>query len=513
MRRRDFLLDLARYAVLCAGVPNLWRVTGRPVLPDDPFRLGVASGDPTPTGATLWTRLAPRLGEPEGGMEGQRTAVRWEVADDERFAHVVQAGRATAVPELGHSLHVDVSGLEPDRWYFYRFTLAAGASPVGRLRTTPAAGGATPLRFAFASCQHYEDGFYTAYDHMAEEDLDLVVHLGDYIYEYGGRDGRVRRYPTAEALTLDQYRARYAQTKSDALLQRAHARAPWVITWDDHEVDNDYAGLHEENGMESEEQVHQRRAAAYQAWWEHQPVRVPRAASWGDLAIARTIDWGTLARFWVLDTRQYRSPQPCEDQWGVVVPCGTWADTTHTMMGPAQERWLDTGLGASAARWQVLANQVMVAPFDLAPGPPRGLSMDQWSGYPAALERLMATIGRRAPNRTVVITGDIHSNWVNELRSDYQRPGAPVIGAEFVGTSISSGGDGRDTSDYYDRSKGDNPHCRWNNARRGYVTCAVDGDDWRTRFRTVPYISRPGAPVETASEWALRRGRPGPERV
>ncbi len=316
MERRDFLLDLARLAALSAAVPTVWRVTRRPTLADDPFTLGISSGDPTPRGGVLWTRLATRPLEPEGGMEGQRVIVDWEVADDDAFRTIVQKGRATAVPELSYSIHVDVDGLQPDRWYFYRFHVggATGAtSPVGRLRTTPAAGATTPLRFAFASCQHCETGLYTAYAHMAREELDLVAHLGDYIYEYGAIGGRVRTHAGLELRQLDDYRRRYAQYKTDPHLQAAHARCPWVVTWDDHEVDNNYAGSLGENGMESLEQTRLRRAAGYQAWWEHQAVRVPRATSWADLSIRRSVDWGGLAKFWVLDTRQYRSDQPCDD--------------------------------------------------------------------------------------------------------------------------------------------------------------------------------------------------------
>lgn len=512
MRRREFLLDLARYSVLCAGVPNLWRVTGRPVLQGDPFTLGVASGDPTSTGAVIWTRLAPRILEPDGGMDAQRTAVSWEVAEDEQFARIVQRGRVTAAPELGNSVHVDVPGLSSDRWYFYRFTLASGSSPVGRLRTTPAEGAISPLRFAFASCQHYEQGYYTAYEHMAREDLDLVAHLGDYVYEYAGTDGRVRKYATREVRTLDDYRARYAQTKSDGSLQRAHARAPWVVTWDDHEVDNDYAGLTGENNMESEEQMHLRRAAAYQAWWEHQPVRVPRARSWADLNITRELAWGALARFSVLDTRQYRSDQACGGALREV-PCGDWADTTRTIVGPAQERWLLNGLG-TPARWQVLAQQVVVAPYDQTPGAAVGWWMDSWTGYPTSLERLLRTIAQRAANRTVVLTGDIHSNWVHELPARADRPDAPIVGAEFVGTSISSGGDGSEANTLWtDPLRAGNPRARWHNARRGYVTCRVTGDEWRTHYRTVPFVSKPDAPVETASQWLVRNGKAGIERL
>ena len=513
MNRRHFLSDIARYSVLCAGVPNLWRVTRRPALADSPFLLGVASGDPTPHGAVLWTRLAQSPLDPDGGMDGSRVVLDWEVADDEAFGTVAQRGRVIAAPELGYSAHVDVTGLRPGRWYFYRFRLPAGASPVGRLRTTPEGAAAEPLRFAFVSCQHYEDGLYTAFDYLSREELDLVAHLGDYIYEYSGRAGRTRRYPTTEIQTLDHYRIRYAATKADPALMAAHARAPWIVTWDDHEVDNNYAGLVGENGMESEEQMHQRRAMGYQAWWENMPVRVPRARSWADLNITRTVAWGALARFWVLDTRQHRSDQACGDGLRPV-PCGEWADPSRTMLGRAQESWLVNGLARDRAAWQVLANQVAVAPIDNIPGEARGLSMDQWSGYPVARDRLLAAIGRHAPNRTVVITGDIHTNWVNEVRTGYDRPDGRVIGAEFVGTSISSGGDGRDESlTWTDAMRADNPHIRWHNARRGYVTCEVTDRQWNTRYRTVPFVTRPGAAIGTASAWRVERGRPGIEQL
>ncbi len=513
MNRRDFLSDLGRLSILCAGIPNVWRVTALPVLADDPFTLGVASGDPTTTGVVVWTRLAPSPLDPDGGMAGQRTVVSWEVADDEAFARVVRRGSYTAAPELGFSVHADVSGLQAGRAYFYRFTIPAGSSPVGSLRTAPAPGSTSPLRLAFASCQHYEEGLFTAYDHLARETPDLVAHLGDYIYEYAGVDARVRKYATTEIRTLDHYRARYAQTKGDPALQAAHAVAPWIITWDDHEFDNNYAGLHGENDMESEDQMRQRRAVAYQAWWEHMPVRVPRVRNWADLTITRALDWGGLARFWVLDERQYRSDQPCGDG-NQLVPCGDWADPARTMLGAEQERWLFDGLGASTARWQVLANQVRIAPFDNAPGGDRRLSMDQWSGYPAALDRLSRAIAQRAPNRTIAITGDIHSNWVNELRASYDGAGGSIVGAEFVGTSISSGGDGQEaSSSWNDKTRAENPFCKWHNARRGYVTCEFTADECRAHYRTVPFVTKIGAPIQTASSWVVQRGRPGIEKI
>jgi len=512
MLRRDFL-EFVRTASLAATVPNAWRVSFRPRLLDDPFTLGVASGDPRMDRVMLWTRLAPRPLDPDGGMGGVRTGVRWEVAADEGFTRIVQQGRATAAPELGYSVHVDVTGLDPDRWYWYRFMAGDATSAVGRTRTAPAPGAAAALRFGVASCQHYESGWFTAYRHVAAESLDLVTHLGDYIYAYSGADGGVRRHATAEIATLADYRIRYAQYKADADLQAAHAACPWLVTWDDHEVDNNYAGDVGENGMESVEQMRARRALGYQAWWENQPVRVPRATSWADLGIARAVDWGSLARFWVLDTRQYRSDQACGDG-NRIVPCDEWNDPSRTMLGDAQERWLGDGLSGHQAHWQVLAQQVMMAPYDFRPGEEQQVSMDQWSGYPIARDRLLGTIADRAPNRTVVLTGDIHSNWVNELWSSFNRFEAPTVATEFVGTSISSGGDGADgSSGVTDATRAENPHMKWHNARRGYLTCTVSDLEWRADYRTLPYVRQPGAPIETASSWRLERGRAGVERI
>jgi alkaline phosphatase D len=513
VNRRDFLLDLTRTAALCSTIPNVWRVTRRASFADDPFQLGVACGDPTPTGGVLWTRLAPRPLEPDGGMKGLRQVVNWQLAADDKFSQITKQGSAVAAPELGHSVHIDLEGLSPDRWYFYRFTAGDATSDVGRFRTAPDAGSSTPLRFAFASCQHYEQGLYTAYAHMAHENIDLISHLGDYIYETDAATVTARKHATPEPLDLLGYRFRYGQYKSDPLLRAAHRLCPWLVVWDDHEVDNNYAGLFTQDSMVSEDQMRTRRAAAYQAWWEHQPVRVPRAKSWADLNITRTFDWGSLARIFLLDGRQYRSDHACGDG-NREVPCGDWADPKRTMLGADQERWLYDGLARSRTRWQVLANQVMMAPYDSLAGSGVRHSMDQWSGYPAARDRLLNAVAKHAPNRTIVITGDIHSNWVNELHSDFARPDRPVVAAEFVGTSISSGGDGSDRNIVATPgTASENPHIKWQNSRRGYVTCTVAGDTWDAEYKTVGFVVKPDAPISTPTKWRVEHGRPGIQKV
>ena len=510
--RRVFVGDLVRMAALAAVVPGDWRVTRRFSFAADPFQLGIASGDPHAAGVTLWTRLIPRPMEPEGGMNGARVGVRWEVADDEQFSKVVKRGTATATPELAYSVHVNVDGLRADRWYFYRFMTGDATSPVGRTRTTPPANAVTPLRFAFASCQHYETGLYTAYQHMAKEDLDLVAHLGDYIYESAPAAGRVRAHTGPLLMRIDDYRARYALYKTDAHLRAAHSIAPWIVTWDDHEVSNNYAGFIAADSTVTPAMMRPRRADAYQAWWEHQPVRLPTTRDWAELNITRRAQWGQVAQFSVIDTRQYRSDQACGDGTKAV-PCGDWADSSRTLMGARQEKWLLDGVSSSKARWQVLANQVMVAPFDNLAGDGARMSMDQWGGYPVARDRLLSEIAGRAPNRTVVITGDIHSSWVNELKSSFSEPDAPVVAAEFVGTSISSGGDGSDRNIASGALGADNRHIKWQNNRRGYVTCTVTEEEWRADYKTVEFVTRPDAPIMTPTKWVLQRGIAGIERA
>jgi alkaline phosphatase D len=508
MDRRVFVGDLVRLAALAAIVPNDWRVVRRASFSEDPFQLGVASGDPYAEGVTLWTRLAPRPLDPDGGMTGDRIAVRWELAEDDKFARIVKHGTATATAELAYSVHVNVDGLKPDRWYFYRFMTGDATTATGRTRTTPAANATTPLRFAFASCQHYEQGLYTAYQHMAAEDLDLVAHLGDYIYENPPRPNVVRPYIGPLLMTLADYRQRYGQTKMDEHLRAAHLTRPWIVTWDDHEVANNYAGFINGDTTVTPDMMRPRRAAAYRAWWEHQPVRLPTSRDWANLDITRRAQWGSVAQFTVMDTRQYRSDQACGDG-SKVVPCDNWADPSRTLMGERQEKWLLDGISSSKAKWQVLANQVMMAPFDSMAGDGQRESMDQWSGYPVARDRLLGEISKRSPNRTVVITGDIHSSWVNELKSSFSTPGAPTIAAEFVGTSISSGGDGSDRNLVNGPLAADNPHVKWQNGRRGYVTCMVTPDEWHAEYRTVEFVSKPDAPVQTPTKWMVKNGLAG----
>lgn len=523
MKRRTFLgasaigaASLLSGGSMASARPSSPTVT-TPTFAAYPFGLGVASGDPLPDGVVLWTRLAPQPTEPGAGISpDRRIPVEWEVAEDERFSRIVHRDTEVAVAESGYSVHVDLAGLDPARWYFYRFRTGGEISPVGRTRTAPAPDASPPdLRFAFASCQEYEHGFYTAYEHMAQEDLSLVIHLGDYIYEYGTDDytaesGNVRHHIGDEITTLEEYRQRYAQYKSDEQLQAAHAAFPWVVTWDDHEVENDYADEFPENLGEEDKSIPaflDRRAAAYQAYWENMPLRRSRMATGDSLPLYRRFDFGQLASFNVLDTRQYRSNQPCGGGYRKEL-CPEALSEEQTMTGPVQERWLFDGLAHSRARWNVLAQQVFMAQLDLEPGPERRFNLDAWDGYQAARERILDFVSDRGIY-PIVLTGDVHANWQAELKADFDDPDSATLGSEFIGTSITSGGNGAITHAPQQEIVEANPHVSFYNDLRGYVRCELTQEQWRTDYRVVPYVDRPGAPISTAASFVVQYGSPG----
>ncbi len=472
-----------------------------PDLPADVFALGVASGDPLPSSVILWTRLAPRPLD-GGGMPDDDVPVRWEVATDEAFDDVVADGVETATAALGHSVHADAAGLAPDRWYHYRFTAGSQVSPVGRTRTTPTATAEVDrLRFVFASCQNWKDGYWPAWRHAAEEEADLVVFLGDYIYESGIAGGQgVRRHNSEEVTTLAAYRDRYGLYKGDPNLQTAHRAAPWVTIWDDHEVENNYAGEFPQDGAPVGPFA-DRRVAAYQAYYEHQPMRIPPPDG-GPFDLYRTLDWGRLARFHLLDGRQFRTDQPCGDE-DLTRDCPERADPNGTMLGKDQEVWLGQALSASKATWNVLANQVIMTPLPLGPF----FNMDQWDGYPAARSRLLDQITSSGAANPVVITGDIHASGVGDVSAGAEDD--PVVAAELVGTSISSDFP-EALADAAEAVIGGLPQVKWFNVReRGYVTCEVTAEDLTARFRVVTTTREPEADVVTRSTWVVDAGTPG----
>jgi alkaline phosphatase D len=504
--RRSFLEVSASGLAMAAGAA---RVNATPQLSANPFTLGVASGDPLSDRVVIWTRLALAPLELGGGMAPESLPVQWEVALDESFSRIVRSGRVNASPANGHAVHVDVAGLAAHTHYWYRFRLGSWESGIGRTRTAAAAS-LDALKLAFVSCQRWEQGLFTAYKHLSAEDLDLVFHLGDYIYEYGPPEKAVRPIVGPEIVTLDDYRRRYAQYRTDAWLQAAHAAAPFVTTWDDHEVDNDYAGDRPED-TQPRDVFLERRAAAYRAYYENMPLRRAQAPAGSDLRLYRSLRFGRLAEFQVLDTRQYRTKQPCGG--GRAAVCDGARAAAGTILGNAQERWLLDRLSRSTANWNVLAQQVPITLIDGAPGPPIEVSMDKWGGYQDDRRALLEFIERRKPSNPVVLTGDVHANWVCDVKPDAWTPGSPTLATEFVGTSISSGGDGEDVPERVAAYLPDNPHVRFFNGQRGYVRCTVSRERWQSDYRIVPFVTRPDAPVETRASFVVESGRPGAQRA
>jgi alkaline phosphatase D len=480
-----------------------------------PFRLGIASGDPTPDGVVLWTRLAPEPFEPHGGMPQEPVGVTWILAADEGMRRTVRSGRALASPGLAHSVHVEVNGLEPDREYFYLFVYGGHSSPVGRTRTAPRRGAnLQELRFAFASCQAWQDGYYPAYRHMAKEDLALVIHLGDYIYEgdipkHGGyRDRHVPDVCRPALRTLRQFRARYALYKTDPHLQRAHERFPWVVTWDDHEVQNDYAS----DDSQYDGDISALRRAAYQAYYEHMPLRARSIPRGEHLRLYRQLTFGQLARFYVIDGRQYRDIPPCG--WGEAQACQAAYDPSISMLGERQEEWLYDGLEKSDTRWDVLANNVMMARLDHDGDAGDLLWHDAWDGFPAARNRITRRFADSGVRNPVVITGDWHSTFVNDIKRNFDRPDSPVVATEFVGTSISSNGDIPVYGPYYGPMIKYNPHIKYfEGDRRGYVRCTITPESWQTDLRMVTTVSRPDAPVYTLASFQVDDRKPGAYQI
>ena len=511
LHRRGFFKSTLSLAAAAAWASRADEpVLERPVFSADPFSLGVASGDPTADGFVIWTRLAPDPLQ-GGGMPKAPVAVNWEVSEDEAFTRVARQGTSVATPDWAHSVHVELEGLEPSRAYWYRFHAGDATSPVGRARTSPAAGdGASGLRFAFASCQHFEQGFYTAYAGMVADDPGVIVHLGDYIYEGAAKADAVRQHRGGKLASLDSYRDRHALYKTDKLLQAAHAHCPWIVTWDDHEVENDYAADQSQN-RDDPKWFLLRRAAAYQAYYEHLPLRRASLPRGPDMRLYRRLAFGDLATFHVLDNRQYRSDQPCGEGrrgGGNMVPnCTERFDPSATVWGSAQEAWLDEGLSNSRGRWNVLAQSLMMGQLTNrnAAGEPVHWT-DGWDGYAAARARFLTRLAAAKVANPLTIGGDIHSFWANELRPDFDDPRSPVVMPEFVGTSISSRG-----IPYESTMKvlSANPHVRFFDSRqRGYARCEVTPTRWQTVFRAMADVADEQSAIRTLASFVVESGRP-----
>ena len=514
MDRRAFLAASARVAAFAALAPLAACAQAPVKLDRDPFPLGVASGDPLADAVVLWTRLAvdPLKG---GGMGTAPVAVEWTIARDEAMTDVARTGTTTAIAELAHSVHVDVTGLEPDRAYWYRFRAGGFESPIGRTRTAPAAGASPQLvRFAVASCQNYLQGFYPAHAAIAREDLHAVLFLGDYIYEGDARGDRVRDYAKRGwAFALADYRDRYAQYKTDADLQAAHAAFPWIVTWDDHEVENNYAGGIDKADPKNKQAIVER-TNAYQAFYEHLPIRGPRPQG-PELKLYRSLSYGDLATFYVLDTRQYRSPEVslcAEKDETPVGYCPASLDPTRTILGADQRAWLLNGLRASRAGWNVIAQSVRFAQQDSSPDPKthRFDGVDNWMGYVADRQALLDQFART--KNPVVLSGDSHVDFVYDLKRDFNDPASPTIATELLGTSISSEGDSLSPQTQFDPSA-KNPQLRFFDNHRGYIRCTLERDRLTADFRAVSTVTAPTATVSTIATFVVDDGKPGAHRA
>ncbi|MBP7324651.1 MAG: alkaline phosphatase D family protein [Alicycliphilus sp.] len=515
-RRR--LLQQAVWAATATQLPR-WAWARQP-LRHDPFGLGVASGEPQPDGVVLWTRLLPEHPADAGAPWAGPLSVRWEVADDAQFQRIVQQGQATALPELAHSVHVEVTGLQPGRWYHYRFMLGDAVSRTGRTRTAPAADALAPrLRLVYASCQRWENGYYAAWRHACADEPDLVLFLGDYIYENPSpkdTSGLARVHDLPLPQNLADYRARYALYKSDPDLQAAHACAPWMVTWDDHEVQNDYAGNH---GL-GDARWPPLRAAAWQAYYEHMPLRASAlvSSSFQGLQLYRRLAWGLLARLHMLDARQYRDRQACRPPGsrsaGSVHPgaCSELAAPQRSFLGWQQEAWLQQGLAQDgrehAARWSVLAQQTLLSPRHYSSGQ---LPADSWDGYPAARARLLNALAQQPPRNTVVLGGDIHQNYVCNLMAPPEAGKAGLIlASEFCGTSISSRAG--TTQDRLDALRRSNPHVLLaRSEERGYGLCDITPEHWTTQLRALRNPLAAESDAYTLARFVVEDGRAGPQ--
>lgn len=500
-----------------------------------PFVHGVASGDPLPNTVVLWTRVTPSAEAMPGSGIGEDVTLTWDVALDAEFTSAVVSGRVVATSASDHTVHVDPFGLSANTTYFYRFTVADGplagrVSPVGRTVTAPPLNSSPDsLRFAVASCANWEGGFYTAYGDMARRglggELDFVLFLGDYLYEYAsgvnpGKSGVTRPFePPWEIVTAQDYRVRHGQYRRDTELQAAHAAAPWVVTWDDHEIANDASVPGAQGHDLFEGDWAARRAAAMGAYLDWMPVRASNPAEGGRLY--RSLRFGTLAELHMLDLRSYRSGP------GLIRS----TDPERTIMGQEQFTWLSQKLSTSDATWSLIGTSVMISPLELLDLDPAvraplaaitgadsgaelatGLNADQWDGYPADRDRLLTQIAETRPDAsTVFLTGDIHSEWAGKVSHRGR-----VIGAELVCSSVTAPNlddalhlpAGSAISRAAERHVlANNPHFEHVNLdAHGYMIVRLDAEGVKGTWLRVDDIERAGSPVRVRSSWVFSGG-------
>lgn len=528
MQRRHFLSALAQGMALTAWQRPVQATLAQPRWRADPFALGVASGEPEPDSVLLWTRLYPGMPVPgqsatdaeqaahfeekSGSSAFNASVASYEIYSDEALKQRVQQGEVRTDRERGWSVHARVTGLQPDRPYWYRFRSGDAVSPVGRTRTSPAPDAdVRQLRLALASCQHYEQGHYAAHADMARRDLDLVLFVGDYIYESSNPKYLIRPHTGKVPKTLAEYRERHALYKLDADLRACHAAHPWVCTWDDHEVVNDYAN-DQDPAYTDPQQFLLRRAAAYRAYFEHMPVW-PGGPGGAHQRIHRHRTWGRLADLWTLDCRQYRSPQPCRDPLKgggrVVVNCETAGDAAQSMLGAAQEAWIRDGLAQSRRTWRLLAQSTQISSTGIDTPVGRSIYTDGWDGYAAARTRLLSAVAETGPRNVLTLGGDVHQHVAANLRVCPNDDSSPVVAGEFVTTSITSRGMSSAALDRIRASNPDIAHAR--SDERGYVRVDVTPSAITGIFLSTPFPAQSGATLGVQATYRVRHGQAGVE--
>ncbi len=522
--RRDWL----KWTV-AATAPLAYSLTSAQApLNHNPFTLGVASGSPNHHSVVLWTRLMPDAGSAQTQFATSNVSVQWEVADDDNFKVNRRSGHVVALASLAHSVHLELEGLQSDRWYFYRFQWGDAQSAVGRTRTLPHPEAMVQkLRVAYASCQRWEHGYFSAYKHMAQENLDMVLFLGDYIYEYAGAANAVRLPTGGWVTSLSDYRDRYALHKSEKDLQAMHAQCPWLVTWDDHEVSNDYAGLERGQSGNISLDFAAQRARAYQAFYEHMPLRasaltrsIDGLASGAEMRIYGQVAFGKLANIYLLDDRQYRDRQVCNKLGaygsGFINPdqCQEWLDPKRSLLGTEQSQWLDQSFANAqndGRPWNVLAQQTIFGRRDFRLGAGYSLWNDGWDGYSAARHRMTQSMQSHALSNPVLIGGDVHENWVGHVMADAYQDDSAKIGVEFCGAGITAraGGNAKIAA-----RLAENPHFIFaDGERKGYGVVTFTAKHIQTELRVVDDVRQAQTKIETLAKFAVEAGVPQVQRV
>jgi alkaline phosphatase D len=522
--RRDWL----RWS-LAAAAPLTYAVaSAQAQFKHNPFSLGVASGSPNHHSVVLWTRLMPEGGSGTLPSALGDVSVTWEVADDEHFKVNRRTGQVMALAALAHSVHLELEGLQSDRWYFYRFQFGNAQSAIGRTRTLPHPEAMVQkLRVAYASCQRWEHGYFSAYEHMAQENLDMVLFLGDYIYEYAAAANPVRLPTGGWVTSLSDYRNRYALHKSEKSLQAMHAQCPWLVTWDDHEVSNDYAGWVRGFSGNITFNFEAQRAQAYQAFYEHMPLRASALtrsleglARGAEMRIYGQVAYGKLANIYLLDDRQYRDRQVCNkglgfgSGWVDPAQCEEWLNPQRTLLGASQEQWLNQTFANARddhRTWNVIAQQTLFGRRDYRLGAGQYFWNDGWDGYAAARQRMTQSMQNNSLKNPVLIGGDVHENWVGHVMADAYKDDSAKLGVEFCGAGITARSAGN--AKLAERLA-ENPHFIFaDSERKGYGVVEFTTQHIQTELRVVDDVRQPQTKIETLAKFEVESGVPQVQRV